>query len=55
MRDRHTSLEFVEFLKTLASKYPEDVKIQVILDNHSTHTSKQTREYLATVPSARQI
>jgi len=51
VRDRHTSLEFIEFLKALDSKYPEHVRIQVVLDNHSAHTSKKTREYLATMPN----
>lgn len=27
------------------------VKIQVVLDNHSAHTSKETRAYLATKPN----
>ena len=49
VRDRHTSREFVEFLKALDSKYPEGVRIQVILDNHSVHTSKKTCAYLKTV------
>ncbi|MCL5677075.1 MAG: IS630 family transposase [Firmicutes bacterium] len=51
VRDRHRNHEFVEFLQTLDAKYPENVRIQVILDNHSAHTSKETRAYLATVPN----
>ncbi len=51
VRDRHRSREFVEFLQTLDAKYPKDVRIQVILDNHSAHTSKETRAYLATLPN----
>lgn len=51
VRPRHRSAEFVEFLQTLDQKYPPDVKIQVVLDNHSAHTSKETRAYLATVPN----
>lgn len=51
VRDRHRSREFVEFLKTVDLKYPEDWKIRVILDNHSSHVSKETREYLQTVPN----
>ena len=27
------------------------MKIQVVVDNHSAHTSKETRAYLATVPN----
>lgn len=51
VRDRHRSREFVEFLQTLDAKYPKNVRIQVILDNHSAHTSKETRAYLTTVPN----
>ena len=51
VRDRHRSHEFIEFLRALDVKYPKEVRIQVILDNHSAHTSKETRAYLATVPN----
>ena len=51
VRDRHRSREFVEFLRALDSKYPKGVRIQVILDNHSAHTSKETRGYLVTAPN----
>ena len=40
-----------KFLQALDAKYPKGVRIQVILDNHSAHTSKETRAYLATVPN----
>lgn len=49
--DRHRSVEFVEHLKALDSHYPEDATIRMILDNHSAHISKETRRYLASVPS----
>lgn len=51
VRERHRSAEFIEFLQKLDAHYPAEVKIQVILDNHSAHTSKQTRAYLATMPN----
>ena len=51
VRERHRSAEFIEFLRKLDAHYPPDVKIQIILDNHSAHTSKETRAYLATVPN----
>lgn len=51
VRTRHRSAEFVEFLPTLDQQYPPGVKIQVVLDNHSAHTSKETRAYLDTVPN----
>jgi transposase len=47
VRDRHRSREFIEFLQALDAKYPKGIRIQVILDNHSAHTSKETRAYLA--------
>jgi len=49
--DRHRSLEFVGFLKSLDQHYPAEMKIRVVLDNHSAHISKETRTYLATVPN----
>lgn len=48
--DRHRSAEFVEHLKALDSHYRKDATIRMILDNHSTHISKETRKYLASVP-----
>lgn len=49
--DRHRSKEFVDFLRMLDAHYPSDFRIQVVLDNHSAHTSKETRAYLETVPN----
>jgi len=51
VEDRHHSREFVAWLEDVNAHYPEDWKIRVILDNHSAHTSKETREYLDTVPN----
>lgn len=51
VRDRHRSGEFIEFLQLLDRSYPDDVKIRLILDNHSAHTSKETNAYLKTVPN----
>lgn len=48
--DRHRSCEFIAFLKLLLATYPNSKKIRVVLDNHSAHTSKETRAFLATVP-----
>jgi transposase len=48
--DRHRSVEFIEFLKSLDSNYPKHMKIVIILDNVRVHTSKETLEYLKTVP-----
>jgi transposase len=49
--DQHRSFEFVSFLKQLDANYPNAKKINIILDNHSAHKSKETCEYLASVPN----
>jgi len=51
VRDRHRSVEFIEFLRLLDSKYAKTMTIRLVLDNHSAHTSKETRRYLETVPN----
>lgn len=50
IRDKHRSIEFIEFLKEMDSYYPKKIKIVVILDNLKVHTSKETQKYLETVP-----
>ena len=37
-------------LKILDNKYPKGDKIRIVLDNLKVHTSKETRNYIATVP-----
>lgn len=49
--DRHRSSEFIEFLKYIHNNYPKDIRIKIILDNHSCHTSKETRKFLETIPN----
>jgi len=51
VRDRHRSCEFIEFLKVLDEKYPGDRIIRMVLDNHSSHISKETQKYLKTKPN----
>lgn len=51
--DTHKSSDFVRFLKILDLKYPEQDTIRIILDNHSAHTSKETKDFLATMPEWR--
>ena len=48
--DSHKSVDFIAFLKVLDEQYDQSDKIRIILDNHSIHTSKETRKYLETVP-----
>ena len=51
--ETHKSSDFVRFLKILDLKYPAQDTIRIILDNHSAHTSKETRAFLATKPEWR--
>jgi len=51
VRESHKSSDFIEFLKLLDSKYPKNERIRLILDNHSAHTSKETRAFLNTIPN----
>ena len=50
VRDKHSSTEYIEFLKLLDDKCPKGDKIRIVLDNLKVHTSEATRKYLATVP-----
>ncbi len=50
VRDKHSSKEYIEFLKLLDTKYPKKDKIRLVLDNLKVHSSLETRKYLATVP-----
>ena len=47
--EQHKSWEFIQFLNELELIYPKE-KIKVLMDNHKIHTSRETREYLETVP-----
>ncbi len=50
VREQHRSKEFIEFLDEIDKNYPGDWLIRIILDNHSSHTSKETSAYLLTRP-----
>lgn len=50
VRDKHSSMEYIEFLKLLDDKYPKGDKLCIVLDNLKVHTAEATRKYLATVP-----
>ena len=47
---RHRSAEFILLLKDLDAHYRQDIKIRIVLDNHSAHDSKETQAYLSTRP-----
>src|SRR6202140_5116585 len=51
VEERHRSVEFIALLKDLDAYYPPDCTIRLVLDNHSSHISKETCAYLATRPS----
>ena len=48
--DRHASVDFIALLGKLDQEYPPQARIRLLLDNHSAHTSKQTRTYLSLHP-----
>jgi transposase len=50
VHDRHRSCEFISLLKQLDVYYPAESTIRIVLDNHSSHISKETMKYLATRP-----
>ena len=50
VRDTHKSDDFIDFLKILNERYPQGDTIQVILDNHTVHTCKKVKQFLATMP-----
>lgn len=50
VRDTHNSGDFIDFLNILNDRYPAGDTIQIILDNHTVHTSKQVKQFLKTMP-----
>jgi len=48
---RHRSREFILLLKALDAHYPSGCVIRLVLDNHSSHISKETMAWLATRPN----
>jgi transposase len=46
----HKSSDFIEFLTKLDAGYPATQTLRLILDNHSSHVSRETQRYLATRP-----
>ena len=51
VRERHRSKEFIEFLSLADGYYPPDWRIRIILDNHSSHLSKETMQWLKKKPN----
>src|ERR1700740_3118519 len=50
VRDRHPGGELIDLLKLLDAAYPASPAIKLILDNHSAHSSRETRAWLDTRP-----
>lgn len=49
--ERHRSREFIEFLNIADNHYPSDWRLRIILDNHSSHISKETMGWLKNKPN----
>ena len=46
VREQHRSKEFIEFLNEVDKHYPKDWLLRIVLDNHSSHVSKETTAFL---------
>src|SRR5205085_843874 len=51
VEERDRSVDFIALLMDLDTYYPPECWIRVIMDNHSSHISKETRAYLASRPN----
>ena len=51
--ETHKSSDFITLLKKLDETYPKGDIIRIVCDNHSAHKSKETRNYLSTLPEGR--
>ena len=46
MQAVHRHQEFLSFLKTVEEQMPKELKLHVIVDNHSTHKHKKVKNWL---------
>jgi transposase len=44
--DHHASVDFIALLGKLDAAYPPQIRIRLLLDNHSAHISKETQSWL---------
>lgn len=51
--ETHKSSDFITLLKKLDETYPKGDIIRIVCGNHSAHKSKETRNYLSTLPEGR--
>lgn len=47
---RHRSKEFLDFLKEIDAKVPDDLDIHIVMDNYATHKTPAVRKWLARRP-----
>lgn len=47
---RHRAAEFLDFLKQIDAKMPQDLDIHIIMDNYATHKTDRVRSWLARRP-----
>lgn len=50
MRNRHRSVEFVQFLNAIDEQVPFDLEVHVVLDNLSTHKTPRVKRWLQRHP-----
>ena len=53
VEERHRSREFVELLKQIDAAHAPATAIKLLVDNHSSHKSKETRAWLGKQPKGR--
>ena len=53
VKERHRNQEWIDFLKIIDDADPADTAIEIILDNHSAHVSRETTSWLAAQPIGR--
>jgi len=53
VEERHRSREFIEILKQIDAAHAPATAIKILIDNHSAHTSKETKAWLAEQPEGR--
>ena len=50
-KDRHRAVEYIEFLKLLDKKLPKDKTLHIVVDNVSSHKTKEVQKYLDSRPN----
>src|SRR5208337_580272 len=53
VEERHRSREFVDLLKQIDAAHAPATAIKLLVDNHSSHKSKETRAWLGKQPKGR--